>query len=144
MDVYERRKLVDRLARAAALAAALVAVIPLGGVLAYLVLEGAGSLGWSLVTELPKPVGEPGGGFANAIVGTLVVVGIACALAVPTGVLAGAYLAEIGRGRLARVVRFSADVLSGVPSIVVGIFVYGLVVLSMRRCSAIAGFRFLT
>jgi phosphate transport system permease protein len=139
MDGYRRRKTVDVMARTACLFATLVAVVPLACVLAYLVAKGAGAFTWSLFTELPKPVGEGGGGFGNAILGTLILVGSACAISVPLGVLAGAYLAEFGGGRFGRVVRFSADVMSGVPSIVVGIFVYGLVVLSMRRFSALAG-----
>jgi phosphate transport system permease protein len=88
---------------------------------------------------MPKPVGEPGGGMANAIVGTFVLLGIAAALAVPVGVAAGVYLAEYGRGRFASVVRYVADVLGGVPSIVVGVAAYGLVVVPMGRFSALAG-----
>ncbi len=139
MDAYSRRRLVDRLARGACLAAALLALVPLASVLLYLLAKGAGSVRWSLLINTPAPVGEVGGGFGNALLGTLVLVGLACAISIPMGVLAGAYLAEFGKGRLGRVVRFCADVMSGVPSIAVGIFVYGLVVLSMRRFSALAG-----
>ena len=88
---------------------------------------------------MPKPVGEPGGGMANAIVGTLVLVGLGAAFAVPVGVGAGVWLAEYGRGRLAALVRYTADVLAGVPSIVVGVVAYGLVVVPMGHFSALAG-----
>jgi phosphate transport system permease protein len=88
---------------------------------------------------MPKPVGELGGGMANAIVGTLVIVGLAGAVAIPIGVAAGVYLAEYGRGRFASLVRYTADVLSGIPSIVVGVAAYGLVVVPMGRFSALAG-----
>jgi phosphate transport system permease protein len=108
-------------------------------VLVYVTSKGLEGLSWSFFTALPKPVGESGGGMANAIVGTLELVGLASLIGVPFGVLAGVYLAEFGTGRLARVVRFSADVMTGVPSIVVGIFVYTLFVLTMRRFSVIAG-----
>lgn len=139
MDPYGKRKLLDSAMRAACMSATLLAVIPLVSVLAYVTAKGLGGLTWSLFTELPKPVGEAGGGFGNAILGSLVLVGLACVMAVPLGVLAGVYLAEFGNDRFGRAVRFSADVMSGVPSIAVGIFVYTLVVLSMRRFSALAG-----
>ena len=139
MDRGRRRRIVDRLARGACVAAVRVALVPLCSVLAYVAARGLAGLGWSFFTELPRPVGELGGGMANAIVGTLVVVGLACLVGIPVGVLAGIYLAELGTGWLARGARFGADVMSGVPSIAVGIFVYTLVVLSMRRFSALAG-----
>jgi len=88
---------------------------------------------------MPKPVGEPGGGMANAIVGTLILVGLGTLFAVPVGVGAGVYLAEFGRGRFSSLVRYTADLLSGVPSIVVGVAAYGLVVLPMGGFSALAG-----
>lgn len=139
-DPYLRRKTVDRFARAACLGAMLLALVPLCSVLGYVAWRGAGGLDWAFFTELPKPVGEVGGGMANACLGTLVLVGLACAVGIPVGVMSGIYLAEFGgTGRLARAVRFSADVLSGVPSITVGIFVYGLVVTTMHRFSALAG-----
>lgn len=139
MSAYRKRALVDLAMRWACVAATVLAVVPLVSLLAYVTAEGLGGLSWSLLTELPKPVGEAGGGFGNAIVGSLVLVGLACAVSIPVGVLAGVYLAELGHSRFGKAVRFSADVMSGVPSIVVGIFVYTLVVLSMRRFSAIAG-----
>jgi phosphate transport system permease protein len=139
MDVYRRRKLLDVLARAACVAATLLAIVPLASVLAYVTAKGFGGLSLDLFTELPKPVGEAGGGFGNALLGSLVVVGLACAVGIPIGVLAGVYLAEFGDNYFGKAVRFSADVMSGVPSIAVGIFVYTLIVLSMRRFSALAG-----
>jgi phosphate transport system permease protein len=139
MDAYRRRKLVDSVARGACLAAIVVAVVPLTSLLFYVGAKGLGGLNANFFTQLPAPVGEPGGGFANAIAGTLVLVGIACAISVPLGVLAGVYLAEFGHNRFAQTVRFSADVLSGVPSIAVGVFAYTVFVLTMRSFSALAG-----
>jgi phosphate transport system permease protein len=121
-----------------ALAAAVV-LVPLGSILIYVASRGASSLSWAFFTSLPSPVGELGGGMGNAVVGSLVLVGLACLFGLPVGIGAGVYLAEIGRGRLARAVRFTADVLAGVPSITVGVFVYAVVVVSMRRFSALAG-----
>ncbi|MBN1654084.1 MAG: phosphate ABC transporter permease PstA [Deltaproteobacteria bacterium] len=139
MNSYLGRKTIDIVARSACLAALLVAIVPLAGVLFYLGAKGISGLSWGLFTELPKPVGEPGGGFANAIVGTVILVAIACSVSLPVGVFAGVYLAEFGGNRFAKAVRFSADVLSGVPSIAVGVFAYTIFVLSMRRFSALAG-----
>ncbi|MEZ4220249.1 MAG: phosphate ABC transporter permease PstA [Polyangiaceae bacterium] len=138
-EPYARRRTVDALIRGACVAATVVAIIPLGLVLYYVTVRGIGGLDWDFFTQLPKPVGEPGGGVANGIVGTLELVGLACLFGIPPGVLAGVYLAEFGGGKLASVVRFSADVLSGVPSIVVGIFVYTIVVLRTKQFSALAG-----
>jgi len=119
-------------------AAALV-VLPLLLIVWHLIEKGLGGLSLAFFTHLPKPVGEPGGGVANAIVGTLVLAGLAALIAVPVGVGAGLYLAEYGDGRLGALVRYTADVLSGVPSIVVGVAAYGLVVVPMGRFSALAG-----
>lgn len=139
MDAHRKRKLVDSAMRGACTAAVLLAVVPLASLLAYVAAKGLGGLSWTVFTELPGPVGETGGGFGNAILGSLYLVGLACLAGIPVGVLAGVYLAEFGDNRFGRIVRFSADVMSGVPSIAVGIFVYTLVVLSMRRFSALAG-----
>ncbi|HMR04192.1 MAG TPA: phosphate ABC transporter permease PstA, partial [Polyangiaceae bacterium] len=138
-EPYARRKVVDHIVRGACVLATALALVPLGLVLYYVAVRGVGGLDWDLLTELPKPVGETGGGVANGIVGTLELVGLACLFGIPPGVLAGVYLAEFGSGKLAKVVRFSADVLSGVPSIVVGIFVYSMIVLTTKRFSALAG-----
>jgi len=119
-----------------ALAAALV---PLISLLWLVISRGVAGLSWTFFTAIPAPVGESGGGVGNAIVGTLYIVGIACLIGVPLGVGAGVFLAERGDTRLGDAIRFTAEVLSGVPSIVIGIVAYGLVVLPMRRFSALAG-----
>jgi phosphate transport system permease protein len=118
---------------------AVIVLVPLVSILVYVVRRGLPGLSLAFFTHLPRPVGEPGGGMGNAVLGTLTLIGLACAIGLPTGTLAGVYLAEVGRGRLARVIRFTADVLGGVPSITIGVFVYALVVVSMRRFSALAG-----
>jgi phosphate transport system permease protein len=118
--------------------AALV-LLPLGLISGDLLAKGFSSLNLAFFTQLPKPVGEVGGGMANAIVGTLTLIGLACALGLPIGILAGVYLSEYGHGRLGWWIRFAADVLMGVPSIVIGIYAYTLIVLPMRSFSAYAG-----
>lgn len=139
LDAYARRKLVDVIVRSACVMAAVLALIPLGSVLYYVAARGIGGLNWDFFTELPKPVGESGGGMANAIVGSLKLMLLACVFGIPPGVLAGVYLNEFGHNRFGKAVRFSADVMSGVPSITVGIFVYALVVLTTKQFSALAG-----
>jgi phosphate transport system permease protein len=119
--------------------AVLLALVPLAMILFYVISQGAAALNWAFFTQLPKPVGELGGGMGNAIVGTMILIGIAAAIAVPVGVIAGVHLAEYGGTRFSSTVRFAADVLNGVPSIVVGIFAYGLVVLPVHQFSALAG-----
>ena len=133
-----RRLLSAGMAAATALAAGLV-ILPLLLILGFLVMQGASAVNVDFFTHLPKPVGEEGGGMANAIVGSLVLVGLAACIGLPVGILGGVYLAESRDRRLPWLVRFLADVLNGVPSIVVGIFAYTLVVLPMRRFSALAG-----
>jgi phosphate transport system permease protein len=118
--------------------AAAVILLPLGLIVWHLVWKGLPALTLSFFLHMPKPVGEPGGGMANAIVGTLILVVLGALIAVPVGVGTGVYLAEYG-GRTAAIVRYTADLLSGVPSIVVGVAAYGLVVVPMGRFSAIAG-----
>jgi phosphate transport system permease protein len=120
-------------------ASVLLALIPLAFILFFVLKQGLPSLNLAFFTQTPKPVGEPGGGMANAMVGTLVLIGIAALLAVPVGVLTGIYLSEYRKSSLSTASRFAADVLNGVPSIVVGIFAYGLAVLPFRRFSALAG-----
>jgi phosphate transport system permease protein len=139
MEGYLRRKTVDLIARWGSLAMVLLAIVPLVAVLGYLLMKGFGGLSLSFFTQLPKPVGEAGGGMANAITGSAIMVGMACLIGLPVGLLGGIYLAEYGDNAFGRVVRFCTDVLSGVPSITVGIFVYSLMVLRMRRFSAVAG-----
>jgi phosphate transport system permease protein len=122
----------------AALAAALV-VLPLLLIFGFLLYQGASAVNVEFFTRLPKPVGEVGGGMANAIVGTLILVGLASCLGLPVGILGGVYLAESRDRRLPWTARFVADVLNGVPSIVIGIFAYAVAVLPLRRFSALAG-----
>ncbi len=139
MTRYARRKIVSRVAETLCAMAVVVALVPLAMVLYYVVKEGIGSLNFAFFTQMPKPVGETGGGMANAIVGSLILIGLAALFAVPIGVLTGIHLAEYPATRFASAVRFAADVLNGIPSIVIGIFAYGLVVLPVKRFSAIAG-----
>lgn len=120
-------------------ASAVVVIVPLLSIFVYVISQGLPGLSLEFFTELPKPVDEPGGGMGNAVLGTLMLVAIACCIGLPTGILAGIYLAEVGRGRLAAAIRFIADVLGGVPSITIGVFVYALVVVPMKRFSALAG-----
>jgi phosphate transport system permease protein len=119
--------------------AVLLALVPLASVLWLVVSKGLAGLSFSFFTSLPTPVGEPGGGVGNAIVGTLTIVGIACLIGIPVGIGAGVFLAERGDGPAGSAVRFVAEILSGVPSIVIGIVAYGLVVVPMRRFSGLAG-----
>ena len=119
--------------------AVLLALVPLFFVFFYVVQQGFSSLNLDFFTKMPKPVGEAGGGMANAIVGTLVLIAIAGAIAIPVGIIAGVYLSEYGKKKFASLVRFTADILNGVPSIVIGIFAYGLAVLPVKHFSALAG-----
>jgi phosphate transport system permease protein len=120
-------------------AAVMVALVPLASVLWLVVSRGARSLSLSFFTHLPAPVGEVGGGIGNAIVGTLFMVGLACVIGMPIGIGAGVFLAERGNGKLGGVVRFTAEVLAGVPSIVIGVVAYGLIVMRTKQFSALAG-----
>lgn len=117
----------------------LLALLPLAAILAFLVFRGVASLNLDFFLHMPKPVGEPGGGMANAIVGTIILTGLGAAFAIPLGILSGIYVSEYGQSRFASVVRFAADTLNGVPSIVVGVFAYGVAVLPFHRFSALAG-----
>jgi phosphate transport system permease protein len=119
--------------------AAALAVVPLVVILAYLMKQGASSVSLDFFLHMPKPVGEGGGGMANAIVGTLILIGIAAAFGLPIGIGAGLYLAEHRGTRLANLVRFLADVLNGLPSIVMGIFAWQFLVRPFGRFSALAG-----
>jgi phosphate transport system permease protein len=122
------------------LAAALVVIAPLLAIFGFALFQGLPALNLAFFTELPKPVGEAGGGMANALWGTFTLVVMASALGVPWGVAAGTWLSEFGRSsRLATLVRFTADQLASVPSIVLGLFVYSAIVAPMKRFSAIAG-----
>jgi phosphate transport system permease protein len=116
-----------------------VAVLALLVILGYLVAKGASSLDWSFFVKSPVPAGQAGGGVANAIVGTVIIVGLAGLIGLPIGIGTGLYLAEYGSGRLGWIVRFVADVLNGTPSIVVGIFAWTWLVKPMGHFSALAG-----
>ena len=118
---------------------ALVTVGVLFFILGYLVWNGGSSLSWAFLTHLPTPVGEPGGGMANAIVGSGKLLLLASAFGIPIGFLGGVYLAEFGGRAFPFVVRYTADLLNGVPSIVMGIFAYTIVVLPMKHFSTLAG-----
>ena len=136
----KRRKLTDKLMTILPILSVLITILPLISISVYLVYKGVQYLNVQFLTELPKPVGQPGGGMANSIVGSGIVVGLAGLIGVPIAVLAGIYLAEHGRKtKLAAVVRFFADVLQGVPSIVIGIVAYAVVVIPMGSFSAVAG-----
>lgn len=108
-------------------------------VLGYLIWNGGTSLSWNFFTQLPKPVGESGGGMANAILGSLKLLMLAAVMGLPVGLLTGVYLAEFGGKTFSFVVRYTTDLLNGVPSIVIGIFAYSLVVLPVKHFSALAG-----
>jgi phosphate transport system permease protein len=134
------RTATDHLATGLAILATLLVVTPLVAIFGYLIYKGASSVNLAFFTEIPKPEGEVGGGMANAIVGSGVLLGIASLLGVPIGIGGGIYLAEFGRGtRMANAIRFTADVLNGVPSIVMGIAIYSLIVFQQKHFSAFAG-----
>jgi phosphate transport system permease protein len=133
------RRLTNAAMSGLTLAAALLVICPLLLIFGFLLYQGASAINVDFFLHLPKPVGEVGGGVANAIVGSLIVIGLAVALGLPVGILGGVYLAESRDRRLPWLLRFVADVMNGVPSIVFGIFAYTVVVLPMRRFSALAG-----
>jgi phosphate transport system permease protein len=138
-EISLRRQLTDHFFTGLAAGLSVIVVCALIAIFAYLVLRGAGSLNWDFLTKTPKPVGEAGGGMANALLGSVMILGIASLFGVPVGIGAGVYLAEYGRNRLGQLVRFTSDVLNGVPSIVIGLVAYGLVVVPQRHFSALAG-----
>ena len=133
------RRMSNTVTIAGCMAAAARVILPLALIVWQLVVRGLPALRPSFFVNLPQPVGEPGGGMANAIVGTLIMLAIGAVLAVPVGVATGVYLSEYRRDRFAAIVRYTTDILSGVPSIIVGVAVYGLIVVPMGRFSAIAG-----
>jgi phosphate transport system permease protein len=133
------RKIKSALACGIAFGSAVLVITPLGLVFFHLLINGASSVNWNFFTKLPAPVGEIGGGMANAIVGSLELLALAGAIGIPVGVWGGVYLAEYGSARINSVLRFLADVLNGIPSITWGVVVYGLVVLRFKGFSAYAG-----
>jgi phosphate transport system permease protein len=136
---FLRRRIVNAAMLGLCGVAVVLALIPLASVLWLVISKGISGLSFSFFTSLPTPVGEPGGGVGNAILGTLTIVGMACLIGIPVGIGAGVFLAERGNGPAGSAVRFVAEILSGVPSIVIGIVAYGLVVVPMRRFSGLAG-----
>lgn len=135
-----RRTFANHFVSGLAVLATVIVLAPLAAILFYLVYKGASSLNVAFFTHIPAPVGESGGGMANSIVGSGVILLLASLLGIPVGIAAGVYLAEFGRGKmLGNAVRFTADVLNGVPSIVMGIAIYSLVVMPQKHFSALAG-----
>lgn len=133
-----RRRLTDHMMTGLAVLTVVLVLAPLVAIFGYLVYKGMGSINWAFLTQTPKPVGEAGGGMANAIVGSVIILAIASVIGVPFGVGAGVYLAEFGRNRFGSIIRFTADVLNGVPSIVIGIVGWGILVRG-HGFSALAG-----
>jgi phosphate transport system permease protein len=135
-----RRTVTNYFVSGLSILATILVIIPLVAVLFYLLYKGASSLNVAFFTRIPAPVGEEGGGMANSIVGSGIILALASLIGVPIGIAAGVYLAEFGRGKaLATAVRFTADVLNGVPSIVMGISIYSLIVIQQKHFSALAG-----
>ncbi len=137
--VYRRRKAVNALMCAVVFLCAFLTLVPLISIFGYVVSKGIASVNLDFFTHLPKPVGEPGGGMGNAIVGSLILIGLSCLWAIPLGIAGGVYLSEFGNSKLGAAVRFTTDVLNGVPSIVIGIFAYTLFVVPMKSFSAVSG-----
>ena len=119
--------------------AVLLALIPLAMILFFVVSQGIRAINLDFFTHLPAPVGEAGGGMANSIIGTLILTALGSLMAIPIGILSGVYMAEYAGSRFASVIRFAADTLNGVPSIVIGVFAYGVAVLPFKQFSAVAG-----
>jgi phosphate transport system permease protein len=139
-----RRRFFGSLGTALALFCAALAAGSLLAILGYVVVQGVGAVNWDFLTQLPHPIGVPGGGVGNGILGTVIVIGIATAMAVPIGLLTGIYLALFGRGPIPEALRFLSDVLSGVPSIAIGLFAYAVLVAPLKHFSAFsASFAFM-
>jgi phosphate transport system permease protein len=134
-----RRRLLSRVMTGLCVLAVLLALVPVVLIFAFVIKEGIGSLDWNFFTKSPVPPGEGGGGMANSIMGTLIVCGLGAIFGVPFGILTGIYIVESGGNRLASLARFAADTLNGVPSIVMGLFAYALVVVPVQHFSALAG-----
>ncbi len=135
-----RRQFVNHVVTALSIISTILVILPLVAILVYLIYKGASSLNFAFFTHIPAPVGEQGGGMANSIVGSGIVLFLASLMGIPIGIAAGVYLAEFGRGKLlANAIRFTADVLNGVPSIVMGISIYSLIVMQQKHFSALAG-----
>lgn len=133
------RRVSNQLATAAAIGSAVLVIVPLVAIFGYLLYKGFGSINVAFLTNTPRPVGEAGGGMANGIVGSMFILAIGSLIGVPLGIGSGIYMAEYGKNRYSTLVRFTADVLNGVPSIVIGIAAYSIVVLKQGHFSALAG-----
>lgn len=139
-----RRRIVGGLGIALALGCAVIGAVSLLIILGYVIVQGAGALDRDFLTQLPHPVGVPGGGVGNGILGTFIILGIATVMAVPIGLLTGIYLSLFGRGPIPEALRFLSDVLSGVPSIAIGLFAYAVLVAPLKHFSAFsAAFAFM-
>ncbi len=136
---FIKRKITSAVMMSLSLVATIIAVVPLIFIFYYTISKGITYLNLDFFVAMPKPVGEAGGGMANAIVGTLMLIGIGAAIGIPVGVMSGTYLSEFGNNKFGATVRFLTDVLSGVPSIVVGVVAYTLVVVPMKHFSGLAG-----
>jgi phosphate transport system permease protein len=134
-----RRRITSQIMIGLCVLSVLVALVPVALIFVFVLRQGFGAINLDFFTQLPKPPGEPGGGMLNAIVGSLIICGLGATFAVPIGVLCGIYIVESGGTRLASLARFAADTLNGVPSIVIGLFAYVIVVLPVRKFSALAG-----
>jgi phosphate transport system permease protein len=134
-----RRRLVSRVMISLCGLSVLIALIPVAMILFFVIAKGIGSLNIAFFTQMPKPVGEAGGGMANAVFGTLTICGLGALFAIPVGVFSGIYVSEYSGTVFASIVRFAADTLNGVPSIVIGIFVYTIAVMPVKEFSALAG-----
>lgn len=139
LEISWRRRIADYMATGFAVLTVVLVLAPLVAIFGYLVYKGVGSINWAFLTKTPMPPGEVGGGMANAVAGSVLILGIASLLGVPLGIGAGIYLAEYGRNRFGDSIRFVSDVLNGVPSIVIGIVAYAIVVLRQKHFSALAG-----
>ncbi|MCL4548898.1 MAG: phosphate ABC transporter permease PstA [Bacteroidetes bacterium] len=134
-----RKKVTNAVMMSLTFVATLIAIIPLVFIFYYTISKGITYLNLDFFIQMPKPVGESGGGMANAIVGTLILIGLGGTIGIPIGIMTGTYLSEFGNNKFASVVRFLTDVLSGIPSIVVGVVAYTLIVVPMKKFSALAG-----
>jgi len=137
--MWLRRRLLDRAMTGLFSLSMAVVLLPLVFIVVFLVVQGASSINWNFFTKVPAPVGEPGGGMGNAILGSFFVILLASLVGVPIGLLGGIFLGEFPGSRLSNVTRFAADVLNGTPSIVMGVFAYSVVVMPMHSFSALAG-----
>jgi phosphate transport system permease protein len=139
MNRTRRRKLLSTLFVTFCGLSVLIALVPLVVILFYVVSEGIQAINVDFFTHVPRPVGEPGGGMANAIVGTVILVSLGSVMAIPIGIASGVYMSEYAGTPFAALIRFAADTLNGVPSIVIGVFAYGIAVLPFKQFSAVAG-----